>query len=48
MENQDKIKSTKASREINIPYQILLNFLIPIGVYATLLIFVFILGFLIK
>lgn len=47
MKNQNEVKSTKASREINIPFQILLNFLIPIGVFATLLIFVFVLGFLV-
>jgi len=45
MKNHDMPKSTKASREMNVPLQLLLNLLIPIGVYATLLIFVFILGY---
>ena len=45
MENQDKEKSTKASRNINIPRQILLNILIPIGVFAALIIFVFSVGY---
>ena len=45
MEDENKTKSTKASRNINIPHQILLNILIPLGVFATLLIFVSIIGY---